>query len=431
MPLLCLGVGFTASASYGILDNPSTGLDSPAFGRFEETTLRRELAQYLRQVVYYQDKDLESTCQILEKLVKFMDQHPDLIHPFSGFGLLLFEDYLATLYQLDRLEDYLREINRSITFCSDILADYDRRGVLNLPLEEDIELGIEERAEKEDGMELEDLTEPQLRKVVFQQLFKAYFSLLNEYLKQDSKVKDSIDPEQTVDDMLSALEREFGPSFKRLPLEGRNAEIGQLDVFDVLETVGSKFASNTSPNYSPELALKLLHPQTELLPSLLSLPSISPCLQIAALQQAATLVLDLACESAPEGLLTTPEQRQYLEEAKRIQQLVLDIDAGLDPAKRDRVCDTERIEGLIAMAKIAWRFGEMDAGDLELEKASQLANATGARLYKEAIRRIDKHPSKTAMKHWEPVTAEECRGLIGFDDTAENDKPRQSTTGKD
>ena len=55
--------------------------------------------------------------------------------------------------------------------------------------------------------------------------------------------------------------------------------------------------------------------------------------------------------------------------------------------------------GLISMANIAWRYGDRKRGDEELAKTSQMTDSMNAHLLKEVIRRIDKDPSKTGMKH--------------------------------
>jgi hypothetical protein len=126
----------------------------------------------------------------------------------------------------------------------------------------------------------------------------------------------------------------------------------------------------------------------------------------------------MACESAPERLLITGEDRQHLAEAKRVQTRVLELSAAIDPAKTDIVCRDALIQGLISMAKISFRCGEDRTGDERLEAASRLANSMNSSLYKEVIQRIDKDPAKTAMKHWEPVSAEECKRLIALDEEA-------------
>jgi hypothetical protein len=161
--------------------------------------------------------------------------------------------------------------------------------------------------------------------------------------------------------------------------------------------------------------LKCLRPITELLQSFEGTANFSPCLRIYTLQPIAHLVLDLACESAPEGLLTTDEDRQHLEEAKRVQQRVLQLDKAVDPTKRDGLCEMACAEGLISLAKIAWRYGDERTGDQELDKASRAVDALNPHLMKEVIRRIDKDPSKTAVKNWESVTAEECDRLTALD----------------
>jgi hypothetical protein len=78
------------------------------------------------------------------------------------------------------------------------------------------------------------------------------------------------------------------------------------------------------------------------------------------------------------------------------------------------------------MAKISWRCGEDENGDEQLEKASRLASSMNSYFYKEVIRQIDKDPTKTAMRHWEPVSTEECKQLIALDEEAEEKDIKQA-----
>ena len=117
----------------------------------------------------------------------------------------------------------------------------------------------------------------------------------------------------------------------------------------LLSDLRRRFQENTSPTYCPELALICSHPITEIWSSLDSILGLRPCGWIYELQRVAELNLDLACESAPRGLLTTNEERQHLEDAKRVQERVLELTAaqqeGTEPV-------TGLAIGLILLAKL-------------------------------------------------------------------------------
>jgi hypothetical protein len=123
----------------------------------------------------------------------------------------------------------------------------------------------------------------------------------------------------------------------------------ELDKILILETISrlrSLFESNTESTYSPELALKCLRPVTELLQTFEVAGGFSPCPRISTLQSITSMVLDLACESVPEGLLITNGDRQHLAEAKRVQIRVLELSATVEPSKRAIACRYALLHGL-------------------------------------------------------------------------------------
>jgi hypothetical protein len=425
---LCVGLAIVAAYQYGIIkfevdiahhDSPASGMDlRPAPPSEEEIALRKDLSRYLTQVMFYLDKDPKDARQSLEKLIRFVDRNPNLLDPLSATGLSARETYFAILLKIDCHTDLLREVEALIELCGRKLEAYEQRGILNLPLQRDVPLSAGNRAtaERLDPIKA-DLTESEERKFVFQQLFKAYKILIALYLSDDSPVKNDNMAKKAIESLLHVLEAEFGPSFERVPMQGRagSDEYDKPQIYAYIDYFRRRFQSNTSPAYSPEIALNCLRPVTEMLSSFESDRGISPCVRIHHLQSISNLLLDLACESAPEGLLTTKEDRQHLAEAERVQQRVLELAAAVEPSKRNRDCDLARVQGLVSLAKIAWRYGDEEKGDQELAKASQLANSINAHLYKEVIKRIEKDPKKTAMKDWEPVSEEECTRLAALD----------------
>jgi hypothetical protein len=432
--LLCLGAGLTAliysdfvhvEVQYvdpdGSIAARSVGLlgNNSAEGAGEHA-LRLELERLLRQIMFYQDKDTEDACQALQRIIRLMDEHPDLLDPVSTLGFQLRENYLAILGEKPNLEDFIQELHALINSCRRKLDEYDDLGIQNFPLDRDLDLDVQDRVKAEaENPSAAEMTDVESRKYVFQQLYKAYYQLIKLYVPDNSPTKDDVKADEIIESLLSVLEAEFGPSYERLPTKARGAEVDKVRLFNFLNQLTGRFEDNTSPCYCPELGLKCLRPITEMLPSLESDLGYSPCWRIYFLQSIATLVLDLACESAPERLLTTSEDRQHLGEAKRVQQRVLELADAVDPEKRDKMCDNSCALGLITMAKIAWRYGDDKTGDAEHTKASKLANSTKDHLLMEVVRRIDKHPSKTAMKSWEPVSKEEndrLRALNSKDD---------------
>lgn len=383
------------------------------------SALQEEFEQLRRQIIFYSDKDPEASRNTIERFIRFVERHPHLLDLDSINGLMFREHYVNSLAGELNQPDYLRENDVLINACKRRLEEYDRRGVLNLPLQRVLPMfsNDEQREERRELHSTGKPTDSEERKYIFQQLCRAYGRLIEVCLSDASSVYNHETAKETTETLLSLLEVEFAPSFERLPMKGRehSTEFDQVSICYYINDLSSHFRQNTSSNYSPELALRCLRPMAELLQSMEEAGLTSPCFRIDCLQSIANLILDLACESAPEGLLTTDEERQHLEEAKRVQQRVLLLDAAVDPAKRNRSCDQACVEGLISMAKIGWKCGEETAGDLELEKASRLADSINSHLYKEVIRRIDKDPSKTAMKHWEPVSQEECNRLCASD----------------
>jgi hypothetical protein len=378
----------------------------------EQLAHKLELKTILTRALFYHDKDQEYYRQALRNLIEFMDQHPDLLDPVSASGFAFREAHLATLDVKDDHADFARSMGALIVGCRRKLEEYDQLGVLDVPLQRDVILVPNElMGAQQNNPRQAEMTKSEERKFVFQELFKAHLLMIDFYIA-DSPAKSDAMADETAENLLAALEAEFGTSYERLPTQGRKGEIDRVYVFRNLSFLRRRFESNTSLTYSPELALQCLRPITEIWPSLEPVLGLTPCQLVHTLQSIAQLVLDLACESAPDGLLITTEDRRHLEEAKRIQRRVLELAAAVDPAKRDKICDSACAEGLISMAKIAWRYGEEKQGDQELQKASLLADAINNHLLKEVIRRIDKHPSKTPMKQWEPVSGEECLRLI-------------------
>lgn len=412
------------------IDHSAPDTDSSTPDIMHKMALREEYKRYLRQALYYSDKDPQDYRQALERLVRFAEEHPSLLDPFSPFGFQLREGYLITLVRETNFVGAIRETHALIESCKRRLEEYDQRGVLNLPLERDILLYMDDitLADQNDPSKTAT-TESEQRKFVFQQLFRAYCHLVNFYLDEKIPEKNDAKGKETIEDLLSALEAEFGPSFERAPTRGRvsRAEVDRLFIYSYLNRYRNRFESNTSPTYSPEFALKILRPLAEVLPSLESDHGFPPCQRMCTLQGMATLILDLACQSAPVGILTKREDSQHLKEAERVQQRVLDLVDAVDPVKRDRQCDLVCLVGLVSMAKIAWRYGDGKTGDQKLEKASRLADAANDHLIKEVVRRIDKDPSKTAMKDWEPVSGEECARLRGL--YSMHDVPEEERTG--
>lgn len=437
--LLLLGAGLTAALHYGYIKiemrverdgSPAAGnpLDNAAPPSADEIALRTELARYLRQALFYLDKDLEEAFEALKRVLRFIDQHPDLLDPDSTPALIVRDNYVTILAENPSNTDFLREINVLIDACRRRLKEYDQQGILNTPLQRDLPILMEEQVRAAQGdLGETKATEHEERKLIFQILFGEYRRLIQFYLSDDSPIRNDAMADETIEHLLSALEAEFGSSFGRAPMQRRagSTEIDKWFIYDYLNMLRLHFEPNTKPTYSPELALKCLRPIAELMQSFEATREFSPCLQIYTLQCIANLVLDLACESTPKGLLTTDGDRHHLEEAKRVQQRVLQLDAAIDPTKRINLCDIACVEGLISMAKIAWRFGDESTGDQELEKAARLVPTTNSHLLKEVIRRIDKDPSKTAMKHWEPVTAEECSRLNALDADDDGEDPRE------
>ncbi len=427
MILLGMGAALAAAYHYGFIkiqvnyepvDGPAPfnfpESPAPASGGAGEVALRQELNRYLRQAMYYQDKDSLELQQALGNIVRFTEQNPNLLDPLSTMSLLLRENYFATLAKSRSIADLAREEETLINICKRRLEDYEQRGILNLPLRRDVLLSLKKRAEVgQMDLNNNEMSESEERKFVFQQMLRAYSRLIILYVADDSSVRNDDKANGTIESVLSALEAEFGQSFERAPIQGRldSDEFDKSGIYNYIDSFRGRLQSNTSPTYSPELALKCLRPLVELLPSFESVHGTSPCSRIFHLQSISTLILDLACESAPEGVLIIDEDRQHLEEARRVQQRVLELAAAVDPSKKQRLCDFACIVGLLSAAKIAWRYGQETIGDQELEKASQLANSLNDPLLNEVVRRIDKDPRKTSMKHWEPVTEEECDRL--------------------
>lgn len=383
------------------------------------SALQKEFEQLQRRVFFYSDKDPKDNRNATERFIRFVEHHPHLLDLDSLYGLVFREHYVKLLAREANLSDFLRENNILINADKRRLEEYDRQGVLNLPLQRILPMfSSHERWEKQSGQgSNSELTDSEERKYIFQQSFRAHARLIEICLTNASSVCNYEMVKETIESLLSLLEAEFAPSFERLPVTKleHSTEFDKSLICRYVNCLSTYFQSNTSSNYSPELALRCLCPVAELQQSLEEAGLVSPCSRIFCLQRIANLFWDLACESSPEGLLTTDEERQQLEEAKRVQQKVLLLDAAVDSAKRDRLCDRACILGKIHLAKIAWKYGEETAGDEELDKASNLAHSINSHLYKEVIRRIDKDPSKTAMKHWEPVSGEECNRLAALD----------------
>lgn len=430
-----LGLMFTASVvtaifwfdliplkvKFATLDAPIPSGKRASPGHITEMHPGLELTRYLNQIRYYVDKDLKAACEASEKAIRLVEKYPDTVHQSSAVAMRLKGVHLALLAKDQRYPECCRQIEILIDSCKRKLDDYDQRGILNLPLERDVLAfaGDDPGAEASEyrSASAADLTEIEERKSVFQALWDAYHLLTGLYLASDSPMKDVKKAKEPIENMLSALEAEFGSSFERAPRKARAGmiEIDKPTIHDYLIGVLRPFIDNTSPEYSPELALKLSCAASELLLPLESSHGSPPCLRMYHLQNIANLVLDLACESAPEGLLTTHEDRLYLEEARRVQQRVLQLTTDIDPHKRDKICDHVQFEGFVSMAKIAWRYGDEGTGDQELEKATRLANSMNRPFYKEIIRRMDKDPHKTPMKYWEPVSKEECERLAALE----------------
>lgn len=388
---------------------------------------RLELDRILKQAIFYEDKNQDSYRQALGRLTQFMDEHPELVDPVSTFGFAHREVYLRMLGWEENHPDIVRTLNALIIACRRRLDHFDQLGHLNLPLQRDVILFPEKLLEHQQrSPNAVNLTELEERKFVFQQLFRAYDQLLVLYLAEDSPPKRESMFTETVEDLLTAIEAEYGTSYDRLPTRGRGGEIDKVFLFNYLSSLRQGYEMNTLSTYSAGMALKCLRPIIEIWPSVESILELTPCQKIYDLQIIAELVLDLACESTPDGLLTTTEERRHLAEAREIQQRVLELGAAIEPAKRDNSCTSACSEGLISMAKIAWRYGEEEAGDKELEKALILAEAVDDHLLKEVIRRIDKHPSKTSMKYWEPVDQDECERLRALDSEDEDDNLDES-----
>lgn len=427
--LLGMGAAVAAALQYGFIeikvehiqhDSATHGnrLDVSALLTVEDIALLAELNRYHRQFMFYIDKDSEETFKALEKIVRFMDRHPELLDPVSSTGLAFREGYVDHLIGPPRHADFLRETAVLITHYERRLKEYDRRGILNLPLQRDLLLFLDEPKQDERGdAGTTNMSDSEQRKCIFQGLWKAYNSLVIFYTRRENPHRNDEMANESIAKLLSAMEAEFGPHFERAPLLRRagSIEIDKVFILGYMKLLRTRFAQNTSPTYLPELALRCLSHLTDLWQDFEAAEDLSPCYRISAMQSIAELVLDLACESAPEGLLITDEDRQHLDEAKRIQQRVLELAADVEPTKRERLCDSACAQGLISMAKIAWRYGDEVAGDQQLTKAAKLVDSGNFHLLKEVIRRIDKDPTKTQMKHWEPVDGEECKRLWDLD----------------
>ncbi len=432
--LLLLGAVLAAAVHYGVInfDVKIERHESPVPGNHEETTtplnaeriaLGLELHRYLKQSMFYLDKDSEEAVNALQRVLQLIDQHPYLLDPASTSGLVLRDQYVTKLLEKANHSDLLRQINVLIKACQRRLDEYDEQGILNVPLQRDLPILMAERVQvRQTDASQSEMTKPDERKLIFQILFGGYQNLIQLFMGDDSSFRNDVMADETIDESLSRMEGEYGPSFERAPIRRRlgSIEIDQHFIYGYLHMLRSRFAINTKPTYSPELALKCMRAITELEQSFEAQEGLSPCARIYTLQCIANLILDLACEAAPQGRLTTDEDRQHLEEAERVQKRVLELAAAVDPIKTDKACDEACATGLISMAKIAWRYGDEKGGDEELAKASEIVDSTNAYLLKEVIRRIDKDPSKTAMKDWEPITAEECNRLIALE--AEEDR---------
>lgn len=426
--LLCIGGVLAAAFHYGVLQvhlkidhhhldsDPLRSLTEVALAMDNDSETLEELNRYTRQVKYYQDKDPEYARQAAGKMVEIMEQHVDLVDPDSILGLMIRSTYVTILSDNPTHPDFLPETNKLLDSCKRKLEDYDKRGILNLPLRRDVSAFVGEQAPgPQQALAHENLTESEERKCVFQMLFEAYNNLVLVYLDEEGPLGNETMANRTIEDIIVALEAEFGPSLERAPLWRRpgSSEIDRNLILNYISLWNRRFEPSISPYYSPVLALKCLRHMAELVDVLGPELGASPCDHVDLLQRIATLVLDLACQSAPEGLLVTEEDRHYLAEAKRVQQRVLDLAAAVDPTRRDKKCDLICVEGLISMAKISWRCGDEKTGDQDLEKASRLADSINTHWYKEVIRRIDKDPSKTAPKDWE-MTAIDQEQLGGI-----------------
>ena len=372
---------FTALFSYetGSSKAKVANEHNPVLVSADDGAYRLELDKILKQAIFYNDKDQNRYRQALGRLTQFMDDHPELVDPLSAFGFAHREVYVELLALEQNHSDLVRSLSALITACKRRLDHYNQVGLLNLPLQRDMILFPNEVLElQQRNPNRVEMTEAEERKFVFQQLFRAYDRLLFLYLAEDSPAKDDDLANETVENLLTALEAEFGTSYDRLPTQGRGAEIDKLYLFNYLSGFRQRYECNTLSTYSSEMALKCLRPIIEIWPSVESILGLTPCQKIYTLQSIAELVLDLACESAPDGLLITTEERRHLEEARQIQQRVLELGAAIDPAKRDNSCTSACSEGLISMAKIAWRYGQGKVGDQELEKASVLQSSEEA-----------------------------------------------------
>lgn len=113
----------------------------------EEIALRTEFVRYLRQAMFYQDKDPEGLRNAFRIIIQFMDQHPHISDPLTIPGLLYREEYWSLLAEISNHTNLLRETDIFIDMCKRKLEEYDQHGIQNLPLQRDVLLSVGERAQ--------------------------------------------------------------------------------------------------------------------------------------------------------------------------------------------------------------------------------------------------------------------------------------------